>query len=54
MAGLPTTVLFLTNVSRDPGPSKIPFVLPVTVFSSITFPVAAPITPMPKSSAGSE
>ena len=33
---------------------RIPFVFPVTMFSSTTFPLAVPMTPMPKSSAGSE
>jgi hypothetical protein len=50
---LPRTVFCLTTVPRDCGDRKIPLVLPVTEFSSISLPLAAPTTPIPKSSAGS-
>jgi hypothetical protein len=53
MAGLPTTVFCLTSVSRDPAARRMPLVLPVTMLVSTTFPVAVPMTPMPKSSEGS-
>jgi hypothetical protein len=54
MGGLPTTVFARTRVSRVIGPTTMPFVLPVTRFSSMTLPDAAPIRPIPKSFGGSE
>jgi len=42
-----------SKVSRAPAPMKMPWVLPETMFSSMTLPEADPITPIPKSSAGS-
>ena len=41
-------------VWRVVAPTRIPFVLPVTLLTSMTLPEAVPITPIPKSSAGSE
>ena len=52
--GLPITTFCRISVWRAPAATRIPFVLPVTLFSSITFPEAVPMTPIPKSSAGSE
>jgi hypothetical protein len=54
MPGLPRTTLDLITLSRVPPAMSIPFVFPETVFSSIRFPLAVPMSPMPKSSAGSE
>jgi hypothetical protein len=54
MGGFPTTVLARIIVARAPGITTIPCVFPVTTFSSMTLPVAVPMIPIPKSSAGSE
>ncbi len=54
MGELPTTVFSRTTVDRAPAMMTMPCVFPATRFSSTTFPVAVPMTPMPKSSAGSE
>ena len=43
-----------TVVCRAPAAMRIPLVFPVMVFWSTTFPLAVPMTPMPKSSAGCE
>jgi len=51
--GLPMTTLDRRVVARAPVPMKMPCVFPVTVFSSMTLPEPEPITPIPKSSAGS-
>jgi hypothetical protein len=54
MAGFPSTTFCRIIVWRVAEPTRIPFVLPVTLFPSTTLPEAVPITPIPKSSAGSE
>jgi hypothetical protein len=54
MGGLPMTVFSRTMVDRAPAMTTMPCVLPVTMLLSTTLPVAVPITPIPKSSAGSE
>lgn len=43
-----------TMVARAPAITTMPCVLPVTRLLSRVFPVALPMTPIPKSSAGSE
>jgi hypothetical protein len=48
------TVFSRTMVDRAPAMTTMPCVLPVTMLLSTTLPVAVPITPIPKSSAGSE
>jgi hypothetical protein len=52
--GLPTTTFSRTMVWRVAAATSIPLVLPVTLFASMTLPEAVPMTPIPKSSAGSE
>ena len=54
MGGLPTTVFSRTTVARAPAITTMPCVFPVTTLRSTTLPVAVPMTPIPKSSAGSE
>ena len=51
--GLPMTTFDRSTVSRAPAPMKMPWVFPETMFSSMTLPEPEPITPIPKSSAGS-
>jgi hypothetical protein len=47
-----STVLARMKVARAPAPMKIPVVLLLTVFSSITLLEPVPSTPIPTSSAG--
>jgi hypothetical protein len=54
IGGLPTTVFSRTTVARAVAITTMPCVLPVTKLPSRRFPLAVAMTPIPKSSAGSE